>query len=259
MPETASTSPPALHVDDMNKSFREPDGPGHVLVLENVSMTVQRAEFVAIVGPSGSGKSTLMHCAAGLEVPDSGRVLIAGSDIADLNRNARAAVRRRHVGFVFQEYNLIASLTVRDNVLLPMRLQGRPASPAAADEALGRLGLGHRASHRPHQLSGGEQQRVAIARVLVSSPDIVFADEPTGALDVSASTTVMHWLKSVPLNGQASVVMVTHDPHAAAAADRVLVMGSGRIRRSLPGGNAEHIAEAILAEQEGRHAAARRR
>lgn len=239
----------ALEVRGMHKSFPEPDGRGRVTVLSDVSLAVSQSAFVAIVGPSGSGKSTLLHCAAGLETPDSGQVLVAGTDVTRFSHAHRAAYRREHVGVVFQEHNLIGSLTVRDNILLPSRLRGHRLPRFVADQALAHIGLAHRARHRPHQLSGGEQQRVAIARVLVSKPSIVFADEPTGALDVSASSTVLRWLRAICAGGS-SVVMVTHDPQAAAIADHVFVMGSGEIRTSLPGGHPERIAEAIVAAQQ---------
>ena len=239
---------PTLQVNGIHMSFPVPSGSGHVAVLSDVSLVVPPATFTAIVGPSGSGKSTLLHCAAGLDVPDRGQVLVSGDDITRLNRAERAAYRRKHIGFIFQEYNLIR-LTVRDNVLLPSRLRGEQPSSARATEALDQLGLAHRAAHRPHQLSGGEQQRAAIARALVSKPRLVFADEPTGALDVSASATVLHRLRALPTGGP-SVVMVTHDPQAAAIADQVLVMGSGQIRTTLPGGDSEHIAEAVLSVQQ---------
>lgn len=250
MHENRTVAPQALEVRGVTKSFPQPDGSGRATVLADVSLAVSRSAFVAIVGPSGSGKSTLLHCTAGLEVPDSGQILIAGTDITRLSRAHRAEHRREHVGVIFQEYNLIGSLTVRDNILLPSRLRGQRLSSSDADEALAHIGLAHRAGHRPHQLSGGEQQRVAVARVLVSKPSVVFADEPTGALDVSASSTVLRWLRAIPADGS-SVVMVTHDPQAAAIADQVLVMGSGQIKTSLPGGDSERIAEAILATQQG--------
>ncbi|WP_305786011.1 ABC transporter ATP-binding protein [Symbioplanes lichenis] len=215
-----------LIVDQLTKTFdRTP-------VLKGVSLTVAAGEFVAVVGPSGSGKSTLLYCMSGLEPATSGSVTVMGSRLETLNGNALAALRRRHVGFVFQSYNLIPSLTARENVALPARLAKRPVAAGAVDAALAAVGLAERASHRPSALSGGQQQRVAVARVLALRPDVVFADEPTGALDTEPGDQVLDLLGAAARDGR-SVVMVTHDLAAAERADRVLVLRDGLLHRSL--------------------------
>lgn len=249
MTEKPFTELPVLQACGLHKSFPNPVGSEHATILSDVSLTVHPGTFIAIVGPSGSGKSTLLHCAGGLENVDHGEVVVAGTVISHLSYERRAALRRDHIGFVFQEHNLVDSLNVRDNVRLPSKLRARPGNQASAEEALVQVGLSHRAGHRPHQLSGGEQQRVAIARIMANKTDIVFADEPTGSLDLSASATVLHWLRSIASEGTA-VVMVTHDVHAAALADHVYVMGAGRFRFDLPGGSAERISEKLLHTKE---------
>jgi putative ABC transport system ATP-binding protein len=215
-----------LIVDQLTKNFdRTP-------VLKGVSLAVAAGEFVAVVGPSGSGKSTLLYCMSGLEPATSGSVTVMGSRLETLSGNGLAALRRRHVGFVFQSYNLIPSLTARENVALPARLARRPMPASAADAALAAVGLAERASHRPSALSGGQQQRVAIARVIALRPDVVFADEPTGALDTESGDQVLDLLSATARDGR-SVVMVTHDLAAAARADRVLVLRDGLLHRTL--------------------------
>ena len=215
-----------------------------VEVLHGISLAVQPGEMVSIVGPSGSGKSTLLHCMAGLEPPTSGEVVLAGSALAGLSRGRVAVVRARHVGFVFQQYNLVASLSVAENVSLPARLAGRRLSASRVSEALGRVGLAGFECRRPAELSGGEQQRVAMARALVAEPDVVFADEPTGALDSASGAAVLGLLRGVAEGGR-SVVMVTHDLEAAARADRVLMLRDGRIERELRGASAAEILGAM--------------
>lgn len=245
MTENSRDGLPALQVHGLQKSFPSPGSEETVTILSDVSMTVHSGTFIAIVGPSGSGKSTLLHCAGGLEDTDAGEVVIAGSEISKLSYERRAVLRRAHIGFVFQEHNLVDSLTARDNVRLPSLLRRQPMGRTKADENLDEVGLSHRKSHRPHQLSGGEQQRTAIARVMANHTEIVFADEPTGSLDLSASAKVLHWLRRTASEG-AAVVMVTHDVHAAARADHVYVMESGRFRFDLPGGSPERISECLL-------------
>ena len=224
--------------------------PGGVTALDRVDLSVEYGELAAVVGPSGSGKSTMLHCAAGLDRPSAGRVIFDGTDLAQLGEDARTRLRRDRVGFVFQEYNLVSALTAAQNVGLPLRLAGRRPEPAAVAESLAAVGLADRAGHRPSELSGGEQQRVAVARALLSRPAVVFADEPTGALDTAASRQVLELLRSLVDRHGSTVVLVTHDPVAAAHADRVLILADGRIVDDLPGTTAERIAaRTALAEE----------
>ncbi|WP_432925158.1 ABC transporter ATP-binding protein [Microbispora sp. CA-135349] len=226
-------------------------GPGAVTALDDVTLGFRTGTFTAVMGPSGSGKSTLLHCAAGLDRPTTGTVLIDGADLGPLNEKALTLLRRERVGFVFQEYNLIDALTAEENVALPLRLAGRRPDPAEVRDALAEVGLAHRAGHRPAELSGGERQRVAIARSLISRPAVLFADEPTGALDSVASRAVMELLRGlVDTRGQ-TVVMVTHDPAAAAYADRVVLLADGRPAGELGRSTAAEIASrmALLEER----------
>lgn len=234
---------------NVTKSFpggrKEPD----VAVLKGLSLEVAAGEMVSIVGPSGSGKSTLLYCLSGLEIPTSGSVGMAGKDLTSLSRSAVAALRREYVGFVFQSYNLIPSLNARENVALPARLSRRPIGREGADHALAAVGLSDRGSHKPSELSGGQQQRVAIARVLAARPAIVFADEPTGALDTASGAEVLRLLREVATDGR-SVVLVTHDLEAAALADRVLVLRDGLIHSELLSPTPEVVLEAMARARE---------
>ncbi|WP_066042285.1 ABC transporter ATP-binding protein [Herbiconiux solani] len=234
-----------LEAQNLTKAYPAADG-SSVEVLRDVSLTVGQGEFVAIVGPSGSGKSTLLYCLAGLEPYTSGRVLLRGRQLDQLAPKALAAIRRDEVGFVFQSFNLIPSLTAHQNVALPARLAHRAVSASAVDEVLASVGLQGREGFRPGQLSGGQQQRVAIARVLAASPSLVFADEPTGALDTQAGAAVLELLRRVA-GGERSVVMVTHDLEAAARADRVLVLRDGMVHRELLRPTASEVLEALTA------------
>ncbi|MGI5247276.1 ABC transporter ATP-binding protein [Dactylosporangium sp. CA-139066] len=200
-----------------------------VTALDDVSVRFAPASFTAVMGPSGSGKSTLLHCAAGLDRVSAGRVLIDGVDLTPLSERALTRLRRERVGFVFQSFNLVAALSAEQNVELPLRLAGRRAAPGQVRAMLGEVGLGDRARHRPDELSGGQQQRVAIARALVTGPAVLFADEPTGALDNAASREVLRLLRAAVDRHAQTVVMVTHDPLAAAHADRVLFLADGSI------------------------------
>ena len=205
------------------------DGESAVDALRGVTLEVPKAQFTAVMGPSGSGKSTLMHMLAGLDTPTSGTVSIGGEDITKLNDKQLTKLRRKHIGFVFQSFNLLPTLTAEENVLLPLSIAGRKPDRAALEALLGRVGLTERRRHRPSELSGGQQQRVAIARALVSSPTILFADEPTGNLDSTSGAEVLGLLReAVELDGQ-TTLMVTHDARAAATADRVLFLADGRI------------------------------
>lgn len=217
-----------------------------VLALDGVDADFPEGSFTAIVGASGSGKSTLLHCMAGLDEPTDGRVTMLGSATSEMKPAKRATFRAQHVGFVFQEYNLIASLTAAENVSMPSRLAGRPLSKDQIDAALDTVGLRRRANLKPHQLSGGERQRVAIARVMASEPRIVFADEPTGALDLDSSGVVLDWLRQLASRGT-TVVMVTHDVEAAALADSVAVMSGGRLATWSSCRDAQQIADLVHA------------
>jgi len=224
-------------------------GAGSVTALDDVSLGLRRGEFTAIMGPSGSGKSTLMHIMAGLDSPTTGRVWLGDTDITELSDSALTVLRRRRVGFVFQSFNLVPTLDVRGNVLLPFELDGRRPSreeQAWIDELVETLGLGGRVRHRPHELSGGQQQRVAIARALATRPDLVFADEPTGNLDSRTGREVLGLLAAASARYGQSIAMVTHDPVAASHADRILFLADGRIVRDAPRSSAEEISSFML-------------
>ncbi len=201
--------------------------------LRGVSLDVERGGLLAVMGPSGSGKSTLMHILAGLDRPTSGEVTIDGTRITELGDTELTKLRRRHIGFVFQFFNLLPMLTAEENILLPLSIAGRKPDKGWVDEVIAKVGLAGRRRHRPAELSGGEQQRVAIARALVTRPTVVFADEPTGNLDSATSAEILDLLRgSVDAYGQ-TTVMVTHEPRAAAIADRVLFLADGRIVKDL--------------------------
>jgi putative ABC transport system ATP-binding protein len=200
-----------------------------VRALDGVSVDIASGAFTAIMGPSGSGKSTLMHCLAGLDNLTSGQVFIGDVELGELNDAALTRVRRERLGFVFQSFNLISTLSAEENILLPMKLAGARADRDWVDQVIATVGLGDRLRHRPSELSGGQQQRVAVARALASRPDVVFADEPTGNLDSRSGAEVLRLLReSADRYGQ-TIVMVTHDPTAAAWADRAVFLGDGRI------------------------------
>ncbi|MCP9949238.1 ABC transporter ATP-binding protein [Actinomadura madurae] len=239
---------------------RAPGGPGEALRLENVrrvygaegnqvaaldgvSLSLPAGSFTAVMGPSGSGKSTLLQCAAGLDRPTEGRVFVDGAELTGDGEAALTRFRRQRIGFVFQQFNLLPTLTVMENTVLPLKLAGRRPDRARAREILERVGLGQRLGHLPAQLSGGQQQRVAIARALVTEPRVVFADEPTGALDTRSARDVLSLLReSVRTFGQ-TVVMVTHDPVAASYANAVLYLADGRIVGHQAAPTAEAVAE----------------
>jgi putative ABC transport system ATP-binding protein len=209
------------------------EGDTRVTALDEVDVAVAAGSFTAVMGPSGSGKSTLLHCLAGLERPTSGRVLLAGGDIAGLGDRELTRLRRRSVGFVFQSFNLLPALTAEENVRLPLDLAGVRPAAARVHEALDAVGLADRRTHRPAQLSGGQQQRVAVARALVTRPEVVVADEPTGNLDSRTGAEVLRLLQeAVRVHGR-TVVMVTHDARAAAYADRALLLVDGRVVHDL--------------------------
>ena len=233
---------------DMRKSFSRGRGRrrAETEVLRGITLSVAAGEMVSVVGPSGSGKSTLLYCLSGLMRPSSGEVSLAGAPLERASRTQMARIRAAHVGFVFQQYCLVESLSVEENVLLPARLAGRRASRRDALEALARVGMERFRGARPQDLSGGEQQRVAIARALAARPDVVFADEPTGALDTGNAGAVLDLLRGLAGEGR-SVVLVTHDLEAASRADRTLALRDGLLDAEL-----EHAApREILAALEG--------
>ncbi|MGH4032026.1 ABC transporter ATP-binding protein [Actinomycetota bacterium Odt1-20B] len=204
-------------------------GDARVVALDQVSIAFREGEFTAIMGPSGCGKSTLMHCAAGLDTADSGSVRIGTTELSSLNDRQLTELRRDRVGFIFQAFNLLPTLTALENITLPLSIAGRRPDPAWLDRVVSMVGLAERLGHRPGELSGGQQQRVAVARALVSRPAIIFGDEPTGNLDSRAGAEVLGFLRdSVRELGQ-TVVMVTHDPVAAGFADRVVFLSDGRL------------------------------
>jgi len=233
----------AVLIRSMTKTYGI--GPSAVTAIDKVTVSFPVGSFTAVMGPSGSGKSTLLQCAAGLERLDSGTVSIAGVELAGLGETALTRLRRDRVGFVFQSFNLLPSLTAAQNVELPLRLAGRKPDPNAVRAALGAVGLADRARHRPSELSGGQQQRVAIARALVAAPDVLFADEPTGALDTSTSRDVLGLLTGLVTERKQTVIMVTHDPMAAAYADRVIFLADGRVADTLGHTTPEIIAARV--------------
>ena len=204
------------------------EGGSAVHALRGVSLDVPEGQFTAVMGPSGSGKSTLMHLLAGLDTPDAGSVRIAGEDITRMSDRELTRLRRRHIGFVFQSFNLLPTLSAQENVLLPLAIAGRKPEPEAVDALMERMGLAERRDHKPAQLSGGQQQRVAVARALVTRPTVLFADEPTGNLDTAHGEEVMRMLRQLNQEGS-TIVMVTHSPSHADFASRVVNMLDGRI------------------------------
>ncbi|MEV7397277.1 ABC transporter ATP-binding protein [Aeromicrobium sp. NPDC092404] len=242
MSVATTTLAPAIALEHVSKSY-----PGGVLALDDVTLDVEPGTFLAVMGPSGSGKSTLMHCAAGLDTPTTGRICIAGDEIGGLDENRRTELRRDRIGFVFQAYNLVPSLSVMDNITLPLRLAGRRPDPAWLASLVARVGLADRLAHRPAELSGGQQQRAAIARALVAQPAVVFADEPTGALDLQSAHDVLTLLRELVEELHQTVVMVTHDPSAAAQAHQTLVMADGRIVDTVRRPSAADLAARLVA------------
>jgi putative ABC transport system ATP-binding protein len=219
----------AIAVSATDVTRRYGSGEAAVDALRGVTLDVPRGQFAAIMGPSGSGKSTLMHVLAGLDQPTSGTVHIAGEDITTLNDAQLTKLRRAHIGFVFQAFNLLPTLTAEENILLPLQLAGRKVDQAWYDAVVERVGLAERTKHRPSELSGGQQQRVAVARALVSEPTVLFADEPTGNLDSKSSHEVLELLRDAAVSFGQTTVMVTHDNDAAAAADRLVHIEDGLI------------------------------
>jgi putative ABC transport system ATP-binding protein len=217
----------AVSADDVTRRYGS--GEAAVDALRGVTLDIARGQFAAIMGPSGSGKSTLMHVLAGLDQPTTGTVRIAGEDITKMNDAQLTKLRRAHIGFVFQAFNLLPTLTAEENILLPLQLAGRKADQAWYEAVVERVGLADRTTHRPSELSGGQQQRVAVARALVAEPTVLFADEPTGNLDSKSSHEVLELLRDAAVSFGQTTVMVTHDNDAAAAADRIIGIEDGLI------------------------------
>ncbi len=217
-------------------------GEGRVAALDGVTLAFPAGTFTAIMGPSGSGKSTLLQCAAGLDRVDEGRVRLAGVDPRGMSETALTKLRRERIGFVFQSFNLLPTLTARQNVELPLRLAKKPPRPQEVDQVLAELGLTARAGHLPSELSGGQQQRVAIARALVTRPQVLFADEPTGALDSRTSREVLALLRRIVADQGQTIIMVTHDPVAASYAGRVVFLADGRVVDELADPTPETVA-----------------
>ncbi|AIF41472.1 peptide ABC transporter ATP-binding protein [Dermacoccus nishinomiyaensis] len=236
----------------MTMAYGEDDA--RVLALDGVSLELFEGEFTAVMGPSGSGKSTLMHCLAALETPTSGRVFIGDIEVSSLDDKRLTRLRRDHIGFIFQSFNLVPTLTARENIMLPASIAGRKVDQELFDDVIDAVGLRERLGHRPSQLSGGQQQRVACARALVTQPDIIFADEPTGNLDSRSGEEVLSFLRrSVDRLGQ-TIVMVTHDPVAAGFTDRVVFLADGRVVDEMR----EPTSERVLDRMKAFDAAARR-
>jgi putative ABC transport system ATP-binding protein len=221
------------------------EGEASVDALRGVSLQVKPGELVAVMGPSGSGKSTLMHLLAALDAPTSGTVTIAGQDVGSLSDSDVTKLRRAHIGFVFQFFNLLPMLDAEENIRLPLTIAGEKADPAFFENLLKRVGLTDRRSHRPSELSGGQQQRVAIARALVSQPSVVFADEPTGNLDSKTGGEILELLRASAEELNQTMVMVTHDANAATIADRVLFLADGVIVEELPRSSSTDILAAM--------------
>jgi putative ABC transport system ATP-binding protein len=218
-----------------------------VRALDGVGIGFARGTWTAVMGPSGSGKSTLLHCAAGLERPTGGQVLLGDRDLSTASERELTHLRRQEIGFVFQSFNLVSSLTAEQNVALPLRLAGRKVAMADVRAILTEVGLGERLRHRPRELSGGQQQRVAIARAMVTRPTVLFADEPTGALDSRSARTVLGLLRQMVDGARQTIVMVTHDPAAAAAADSVVFLSDGRIVDRLDRSSVREVADRLAA------------
>jgi putative ABC transport system ATP-binding protein len=234
-----STNGNVVVAQDVTRRYGE--GEAAVDALRGVTLAVQPAELVAVMGPSGSGKSTLMHLLAALDKPTSGTVTVAGRDVGSLSDGEVTKLRRRNIGFVFQFFNLLPMLTAEENIVLPLSIAGEKPEPKFFEDLLERVGLTDRRKHRPSELSGGQQQRVAIARALVSQPTVIFADEPTGNLDSVTGGEILELLRASAEELGQTMVMVTHDAQAATIADRVLFLADGRIVEELPRSSATDI------------------
>jgi putative ABC transport system ATP-binding protein len=242
-PSTTSVEAAARTVD-LTKVYGS--GETRVTALDSVTVEFERGKFTAIMGPSGSGKSTLMHCVAGLDTITSGQIFIGDTDLSTLNERQLTRLRRDTIGFIFQAFNLIPTLTATENITLPMDLAGRSVDQEWLDTIVSTVGLGDRLKHRPSELSGGQQQRVAVARALASRPAIVFADEPTGNLDSRAGNEILQFMRTAVDTFDQSIVMVTHDPTSASYADRVVFLADGRIVDELEAPTAESVLDRLM-------------
>ena len=216
---------------DLTKVYGSKDN--EVMALDHVNVEFKRGEMTAIMGPSGSGKSTLMHCMAGLDTPSSGKVIVERLEVSSMNQKQLTDLRREQIGFIFQSFNLVPTLSAEENILLPLQIAKRPIDREWFNQVVKVVGLEKRLTHRPSQLSGGQQQRVACARAIMARPSVIFADEPTGNLDSRSSREVLGFLRDSVRDYGQSIVMVTHDPRAASFADRVLVLADGNITRDM--------------------------
>jgi putative ABC transport system ATP-binding protein len=248
--DTAERAPSAVvAAKDITRRYGE--GDTAVEALRGVTLEVNQGKLTAVMGPSGSGKSTLMHILAALDRPTSGTVWVAGTKLGNLNDTEITKLRRKHIGFIFQFFNLLPMLTAEENILLPLTIAGEKPETEWREELIKKVGLGDRRNHRPAELSGGQQQRVAIARALASRPTVVFADEPTGNLDSTTSAEILELMRdSVDSLGQ-TTVMVTHDPRAASIADRILFLADGLIVRDMPRSEPGEVIAAMEALSEG--------
>jgi putative ABC transport system ATP-binding protein len=231
----------AVRLESLHKTYDET-----VTALDGVTAAFATGSFTAVMGPSGSGKSTLLQCAAGLDRPTGGRVFIGGTEVTATDDTAMTKFRRQRVGFIFQDYNLLPSLTVEQNAVLPLKLARRKVDRGRVRNVLGQLGLGDRLSDRPDKLSGGQRQRVAVARAIVADPAVIFADEPTGALDLRSAQEVLALLRAVVHQHGGTVVMVTHDPMAASYADSVLFLADGRLAGEMRNPTPDAVAERLV-------------
>ena len=248
-PTTAAAVATAVRAVGLTKVYGT--GDAAVRALDHVDVAFAAGRFTAIMGPSGSGKSTLMHCLAGLDTPTGGQVVLGDTDLTRLDDDALTVVRRTRLGFVFQAFNLLPTLDARANIALPLSLGGQKPDQIWFDGVVDVLGLGDRLTHRPNELSGGQQQRVALARGLVTKPDVLFADEPTGNLDSASGAQVLSFLRSSVRELDRTVVMVTHDPVAAAYADRVVLLAAGRIAGEIAAPTVDAVIDALRAAAGG--------
>lgn len=237
----SQTAADSVRLESVSKVYGR--GGAAVTALNDVSLALASGSFTAMMGPSGSGKSTFLQCAAGLDLPTAGSVFLGETDLASLSENALSRLRRETVGFVFQSFNLVPSLTATQNITLPLRLAKRKAEKEWLGEVIERVGLTQRAKHKPGELSGGQQQRVAIARALVTRPQVIFADEPTGALDTRASREILALLREAVDSLEQTVAMVTHDPIAASYADAVVFLADGQVVDTMTEPSVARVAE----------------